>query len=436
MASQRKVFNETIGFLLEELTLAMKWERPSILLAVHKSRPSQSKAENALKNKLQKIGKNVIDLKITSESSDAADLILASNGDVEKNVFFISNIDQGGGEDGRNAYRALNLHRETFVENKIKVVFWLTINEELKLPMYAPDFWAFRHRVFEFSSTHQPRKIIPPVGLLLWGTQNSGGSTNTAHEKIVSQKQLLSELPDSPESLSTRIEVFHDLGFLYWTLGDVTQASAALTSAVELAKRDEFTDIRIRLLNEQAIVLYENGNYQEAYNIYTDLVDKNPKSSLLRINFAVVLSALGKNYLASSQARKALKLDPLNFEILYVFGYLNLNLGKLDEAVDLLRRSNQLAPTTPKLYEMLGICYNRIGLFDDARDQLKKASDLQGDRVLYLRICEEALFGNLDDAAQKLKEAMVSGEIYKQNALRDPSLNAVFGHSKLQEVVG
>ncbi len=435
MAPQRKVFNETIDFLLEELTLAMKWERPSILLAVHKSRPSQRKAENALKNKLEKIGKNVIDIKLTSESSDAADLILASKADVEKNVFFISNIDQGGGEDGRNAYRGLNLHRETFVENKIKVVFWLTINEELKLPLYAPDFWAFRHRVFEFSSTHQSRKMIPPVGLLLWGMQNRGGSTHTAHEKIDSRKQLLSELPDSPESLSTRIEVLHDLGFLYWTLGDVAQASDVLTSAVDLAKRDEFINIRTQLLNEQAIVLYEKENYQEAYNIYTDLIDKNPKSSLLRINFAVVLSALGKNYLAVSQARKALKLDPLNFEILYVFGYLNYSLGKLDEAVDLLKKSIQLAPITSELYEILGICYSKMGLLDDARDQLMKASNLQGDRVLYSKICEEALFGNLDDAATRLKNAIVSGEIYRQNTLRDPSLNAVFGHSRLQEVV-
>ncbi len=434
MPSPRNKFEEIINLLLEELNLAKQWERPSILLAIHKSRPSQHKAETALKTKLKKTGSNVVELKIDHEFPDAVHLILTSKADIEKDVFFISNIDQGGGEDGRNAYRALNLYRETFVENKVKVVFWLTSSEEIKLPKYAPDFWAFRHRVFEFSNIHQSKKPSPPAGLLLWGMQNHSGSTNALHEKIVSRKRLLGELPDSPESLSMRIELLNALGYLYWNLGDVMQAKEQLSSAVGLAKREEFQTVKTQLLNGLAIISYEMGNHQDAFNIYSDLVDINPKNNLPRINLAVVLSAMGKNYLATSQARKAIKQDSKNAEILYVLGYLYFTQGKLDDAIELFKKSIQLNSSMVELYEILGICYQNLGQQDDAREQLTRAVNLGGNRILYSTICEEALFGIHEDAIAKLKYAIISGEILKHNVLRDPNLNAVLGYSIIRDL--
>jgi tetratricopeptide (TPR) repeat protein len=435
MPSPRNKFDETIDFLLEELTLAIKWGRPSILLAVHKSKPSQRKAEDALKNKLKKIGINVGEIKISNDAPDAVHSILASNANVEKDVFFISNIDQGGGEDGRNAYRALNLNRETIIENKIKAVFWLTPNEEIKLPKYATDFWAFRHRVVEFSSTHQPRESIPSVGLLLWGMQNRGSSFRDLNEKIIARKRLLDELPQGPESISTRIELLYTLAYSYWLLGDVIRAKEELTLAVEFASREEFLNVRILLLNGLAILSYEKGDYQEALNIYTELAGSNPGNSLLKINLAVVLSALGKSYLAIAQAGKALKADPANAEILFTLGYLFITLGKLDDAVEMLKMSIQAAPTIAEFSEMLGICYIKMGQIDEARDQLDLVIQLGGERVPYTEICKEAIFGSFEKAESQLREAIASGEISKYGVLRDPALNIIFIHSIIQDTV-
>lgn len=435
MPSQIKKFEETIGFLLEELALAKQWDRPSILLAVHRSKNSQGKAEIVLKKKLNKNGTNVVEIKIDHESPDAAHLILAAKADIENDVFFISNIDQGGGDDGRNAYRALNLFRENFVENKIKAIFWLTINEEIKLPKYAPDFWAFRHRVVEFSSTHQTRKPIPPSGLLLWGLQNHEELPGAAKEKIIARKRLLAELTDSLESLSTRIDLLQNLGYLYWTLGDATQASEALNFALDLANREEYSDIKIFLKNGLAIISYELGHYQEAFDILKDLVDQNPKSSWLKINLTVVLSALGKNYLAITQGGRVLKQDSTNPEIMYTLGYLYFSLGKLDAAVDLLKKSIQLAPSKKKTYEILGVCFGKMGLLDDAKVQFSHAANLGGDRVVFSKICEEVLFGNLDKAVAQAKDAIVFEKITRHEVLCDPTLNAVFGNLAIQAII-
>jgi tetratricopeptide (TPR) repeat protein len=435
MPAPTNKFEETIDFLLEELILAIKWGRPSILLAVHKSKPSQYKAEATLKNKLKKIGVNVLEIKVDGESPNALNLILTSKADVEKDVFFISNIDQGGGEDGRNAYRALNLYRETFIENNVKAVFWLTTSEEKKLPNYAPDFWAFRHRVVEFSSTHQSGKASPPVGLLLWDMQNLNGSSDSLNEKISARKHLLEELPDRPEALSSRIEILHTLGYIYWILGDISQADNFLTSALDLAARDEFQAIKEKSLNGLAILAYEKGEYQKAFDIYSNLVEKNTGSGLFKSNFAVVLSALGKNYLALIQAEKAAKLDMTNEKILISSGYLYILLGKLDEAVKCFKNAIQLAPTRAESYELLAICYNKMSLIEDARDQINRAVMLAGDRLKYSLICKEALFGEPGKALLLLKMSIANSDISKQEILRDPALNTLFAQSEIQAVV-
>lgn len=418
-----------IDSLLEELALAIKWGRPSILLAIHKSEHSQRKAENALKNKLQKTGINIIEIQVNAESPDVVRSVLDAGADLEKNVFFISNIDQGGGEDGRNAYRALNLHRETFIENKIKVVFWLTENEEVKIPKYAPDFWAFRHRVVEFSSTHQSKDAIPPSGLLLWGMKKPDSLSGTLAEKINARRQLLEELPAGLESLSSRIELLYTLGYFHWLSGDVRQAEEELSRAADFAKRDEFLDLRIQLLNGLAILLYEKGDYQKAHDIYADITNKAPKNGLIYMNQAVVLSALGKNYLAVVQAGKALKLDSQNVEILFSLGYLFFMLGKLDEAVDLLKKSVHYTPAATQFHEMLGICYNKMGLPEDAQRQLEQAVQLEGERVVYSKICREFLFGNLEEAISELKNALMTGKIPRHDVFRDPILNIILGDS-------
>ena len=436
MPASPNKFEETIEVLAEELALAMKWDRPSILLAVHKSKPSQRKAEDALENKLRKIGINVIGIQVSPESPDAVQSILTSAADLERDIFFISNIDQGGGDDGRNGYRALNLYRETIIENSIKIVFWLTTNEEIKLPKYAPDFWAFRHRVVQFSSTHQSDKTSPPSGLLSWDMESYAGSSASLNEKIVSRKQLLGELPDSPESFAMRIELLYALGYLYWALGDVSQARDQLILALDLAGRPEYLHTRNQLLNGLAILTYEADNYQEASNIFTELIEKEPANALFRMNLAVALSALGKNYLAIAEVEKALRIDPANAEIVFTSGYLYLATGKFDDAIDLLKRSIQLAPATTKFHEVLSACYAKMGLVDEARDQVNHAGTLGGDRASYTRICKAVILGDLPEGISLLKAAMDFGKISKVDLLRDPTLNIIFDNSVIQSVVG
>ena len=165
-----KSFKTNIEALFDELGLAFQWGRPSLLLVVNRSNIGQEKARRSLRQKLEAVGRSVIPLVIDEANPDAAVTILAAEKPSEA-VFFVEGLERGGGPDGKDAYRALNLSREMFVENHLKVVFWLTPNEGAILARLAPDFWAFRHRVIQFASPAP--KLSPEIlsRLLIWHGQ-------------------------------------------------------------------------------------------------------------------------------------------------------------------------------------------------------------------------------------------------------------------------
>src|SRR5512140_2575132 len=201
LPSGRMPFEENINTLLEELDLAARWDRPSLLLAVHKSKFGQDKAETALEERLGKLGHSVVRVTVDRDTSDVPHLIAGMHAPVST-VFFVSNLDWGGGSARKDAYRALNIYRELFVDAHIRAVFWLTTNEAATLARFAPDFWAFRHRVIEFTGQRIPRKVNLPAGALLWDIQNNIDPYETLDARIAVREELLARLPHSNEARS------------------------------------------------------------------------------------------------------------------------------------------------------------------------------------------------------------------------------------------
>ena len=152
-----KAFDECLSLLLEELRLAIQWNRPCILLAVQPSHAGPNTAALALEKKLKKISQKIVHVNFKDDQFDISILtgLFPPQGDV---IFFFSHLSQHHQEDdGMDIYRSLNLYRETFIENQIRAIFWLNTEEAADLPRCAPDFWVFRHRVVEFAPSRRPR---------------------------------------------------------------------------------------------------------------------------------------------------------------------------------------------------------------------------------------------------------------------------------------
>lgn len=151
-------FDERIQTLFDELSLAITWQRPSILIAVCKSDFACLEGQLALEEKLSKINQAIVPLMPDAEHFDIP-LLLSQDPRRGQAVFFVKKLNLGQGTHMYHAYRALNIRRELLVDHQIRLVFWLTEQETADLPVHAPDFWAFRHRVIEFMDLPGPERV-------------------------------------------------------------------------------------------------------------------------------------------------------------------------------------------------------------------------------------------------------------------------------------
>jgi len=433
MQEDSRSFDANVQALFEELELATQWHRPSILLAICKSKITHDKAQEALQKKLVGLGQTVVRIDVDREHADVLALML-ERGNGGNAFFFVSKLDQVGGTEAQSAYRMLNLHREGFVENRIKAVFWLSPSEASNLPRQAPDFWSFRHRVVEFASPRASSITSLPAGVLCWRLQETVESLQSIRKSIVAHEELLSKLPDQPEASSQRIELAEVLGHLYWKLGENPMAVESLSRGVAAAQNAMFLQTRAWLLNGVAIITYERKEYQKAGEIYSEILESNPKDGFLWINFAITLCALGKNREAIFRAEQGLKLTPLEARLWNSAGHLHIALGRLDEAIPFFQKAIGLSRDVQEYHVSLAACYSLIGLSEESLREIDAASASGGGRRSYLGACKAAVLGNREESLRLLKSGVSSGEILAAELRRDANLSALLGVTLLETV--
>ncbi|MBI4731342.1 MAG: tetratricopeptide repeat protein [Chloroflexi bacterium] len=142
-------FEERLNSILDELSLGIKWERPSLLMVVYRSEHTKHEVQAILAKALEQLGQTVVFYTVDKAHYDIP-IELLKHPAHRQSVFFVTGLRWGGGRGYSNAFRALNMHREYFIEGNIKAIFWLTKTEARQVARFSPDFWAFRHKVVEF----------------------------------------------------------------------------------------------------------------------------------------------------------------------------------------------------------------------------------------------------------------------------------------------
>ncbi len=430
----RLSFEENISTLLEELLLAARWERPSILLAIHKSKFGQDKSAADLEGRLTHLGHRVVHLTVDEDHSDVPHWIVATP-EASRIIFFVSNIDWGGGADHKDAYRSLNIYRELFVDNHIKVILWLTSSEATSLARYAPDFWAFRHRVVEFTGQRIPRKIILPSGALLWDIQNSVDPFDTVQARISVRRELLARLPDNPEARSARIDLLYNLGHLHWILGENSASEQQLQSALELAQQIPAERSGAQPLNGLAILAYEAKDCRRAAQILNQAVQLSPDHPYLLMNQGLTASALGRHQEGINLAGKALKLGSRDPKLWAARGYLYASIGKFDESITCFTKASELAPRVSSYHSALAICYDSVQRPSETTHQIELARTSARDSELALiDIYEVALQADLSRAILLGRTAIRQEQVSVYELERDPHLALLLDSAHIEEL--
>jgi hypothetical protein len=157
-------FEERLGIVLDELSMGIRWGCPSLILALYRSEHIKKTVQSTLFRKLIESGQAVFQYSVDESHYDVP-IDLQNHPDRARAVYFVTGLGRGGGRGYSNAYRALNMHREYLIEANIRAIFWLTKKEAKQCSRFAPDFWAFRHKVVEFFELPSPDKRHAPKSI-------------------------------------------------------------------------------------------------------------------------------------------------------------------------------------------------------------------------------------------------------------------------------
>lgn len=392
-------YEDGLETLFEELSLAIRWQRPSILLAFCSGEALRVEAALALEKRLSAIGQKVILFELDERQFDAP-LALSRHPDRRKSVYFVSGLSRGGGREEANAYRALNMRRELLVDRRVRAVFWLDREEAVALPQHAPDFWAFRHRVVEFDQAPLPQRAARLAGdLSRFGGEGPGGS-KYPETRLALHEALLSGLPGDGSTRLARAGLLFALAGLHRAKGEPARSLKLLKKGLGLSKRLKNPGITAAYWGNLGLLYNELRQTKKALQAYQKAVQLASGDGRLWVGLGQAHLHLGRAEAAASAFRKAGQLDPGNAAAWNGLGLALQTTGRTEEALEACRETVRLDPKHAEAWGRLSALHLDLGQLREARRAGKKAARLNpGSAGAWEELGRiQRLLGNLPDA--------------------------------------
>jgi serine/threonine protein kinase/Tfp pilus assembly protein PilF len=114
---------------------------------------------------------------------------------------------------------------------------------------------------------------------------------------------------------------------------------------------------------------------QEEFNRALEL---SPRSSDVRLRYAIYLAAMGKDSAAVEQIKTAHELDPVSHLTNMILGFVYLLVRRYDEAIEQLRKTLALYPESSIDHHNLGMCYEHKGMYSEAVEQYLQSDEGEG----------------------------------------------------------
>ncbi len=367
-------FEDRVDILYHELELATKWQCPSLLLAIYSSEYVHSDAQQALENRLVGLGQKAHHVVVKGQEDADIPLLISEVANLKDAVIFVEGLRWGGEADDFSAYRCLNKHREFFIENRVRVVFWLTETEAIHLAHHAPDYWTFRHRVIEFVDSPRPEQLSPQtLESAPRGMADFTDSSDDLDAKITLRTALLTDLPEGDESTSARASLLLTLGILHWRRGDFDQAAQFSRSAIEQAEKLQDNRFEALCLNTIALVESATGRTRQAIQAYRRAQALAPEQISPWNNLGKLHFKLEEYEDAVEAFQKAVEQNPSDRVSWGGLGDSYYRVGRHEDAIFAFRKALELGPTDHHCWSRLGDVYAQEGQLDEAFSSYQKA---------------------------------------------------------------
>jgi tetratricopeptide (TPR) repeat protein len=124
----------------------------------------------------------------------------------------------------------------------------------------------------------------------------------------------------------------------------------------------------------EAQLLQDAHDYQGAYNLLTAELAKEPDSTDLLYDVAMVAEKLDRLEEVESRLKRVIELKPENAQALNALGYTLVDrTNRADEGMKLIEKAHTLSPDDPFILDSMGWAYFRIGNLEESEKYLRRA---------------------------------------------------------------
>ena len=144
-------------------------------------------------------------------------------------------------------------------------------------------------------------------------------------------------------------------------------------------KKNRIKNIVNKLPNRSfktAIMAQKNGELDKAYDIYCDILHKDPNAAFSWINLGILNRNMNRYETAVIYLRRGLLIQPDNADAWSSLGNSLLVLNRLDEAKNAQEQALSIDNANPRIHYNYGLILRNLSMLDDAIAALIKAEDL------------------------------------------------------------
>jgi len=238
------------------------------------------------------------------------------------------------------------------------------------------------------------------------------GQLGEAKKSIEDALQNYSKVQDGEYVFPARLRI----AYLLYRAGKLESARDYLHQTVAQNNQQ-----RVQLILAEAMILRDAKQFEAAYQVLTQGLEKLPNHPELLYDTAMLAEKVGKRDIFEQLMRKLIQVKPDNAQAYNALGYSLLERNeRVEEAMQLVEKASQLAPNDAGIIDSVGWGYYRLGNIPKSLELLRRAYNVNPDPEIAAHLGEVLWVHGEKEQAKKVWD----------DALKSHSDNAV-----LQEAI-